>query len=604
MPRPPFPRRFRSVLARALALPVAACGLFLPLPVWAAEPELTFLSVDAPQSDLEKRSIRTTPRVLRRDGNGQTVGYRVIARSGQVLGTGIFGALHDRRGDYLYAGADPRLSDSIGFTSLLHRGQRWFAFTQFSDLPGALYLSELVQGQDGALIVVQTEPVDTAHIGGLWRPEEGAVTPWDTHLAAEGAPPDARRMEDASDMEDLQDHTGMALWFGHSAQGGDAAALAMFRKTIQPYRYGGVVEADVDHEGRVRTHRRHALGCAAPGDVLALPDGRTVYISDRAAGGGVYMFVADEMADLSSGRLYAARWRQTASVFGGAAEIEWIDLGHAREVEIARLVSEGVSFSDVFDRREPMGGGCPDDFVGITTAAGAECLALKPGMEMAASRLETRRFAAMRGGTTEFVQGGGLAFDPAHGRVYLAVGSVEGSMVGIGTGGGVSGDHIALPANPCGAVYALTLDAVPGIASDQVAVHAQAVVTGTPLEEAGGSAIDRNDCDVNGIANPRGLTFLAEEGTLIIAEETVHGHQNDAVWSWDVGTASLSRLQTVPYGAATAGAAWFPHMGDWGYLFSAVSHPYGDSDREKAVTPAARRGYVGYIGPFREHLFN
>ena len=35
---------------------------------------------------------------------------------------------------------------------------------------------------------------------------------------------------------------------------------------------------------------------------------------------------------------------------------------------------------------------------------GAECLRLKPGMEQIASRLETRRFLAYLGGTTEFTK--------------------------------------------------------------------------------------------------------------------------------------------------------------------------------------------------------
>lgn len=597
MPCLPCLRVLSASIAVLLALAAAAGD-----PAGAVEPDLTFLAVSAPQTDLEKRSIRTTPRVVRRDGGGESLDYRVLARTGQTLGSGTFGALHDRQGQILYDGADPRLSDDIGFTSLMHRGQRWFAFTQFGDLPGALYLSELVQGQDGALIIVQTAPVSDAHIGGLWRPREGSVTPWDTHLGAEDAPPDARAVEEAADMAGLEDHAGMAAYFGRSARGGDRAALEVFRETISPYRYGYVIEADVDHDGEAVLHRRHALGRAAPGDVLALPDGRTVYISDRARGGGLYLFIADDMADLSAGRLYAARWRQTASVAGGAAEMEWIDLGHARGVDIARLIDRGVTFGDLFDRREPLDGGCPSGFTGIETDGRAECLAVKPGMEMAASRLETRRYAAIKGATTEFMRGGGLAYDPSRRVLYLSMGAIDGPMAGVGAGAGA--DHIALPANPCGAVYALSLDTVAGIASDRVVTRAQAALAGVPAEDAGGNAVDRNDCALNGIANPGGLAFIPEDDTLVVAEDTTRGHQNDSVWAWDAGTASLSRLQTTPYGAAPAGTTWFPHMGDWNYLFSAVAHPYGDSDREKAVTPAARRAYLGYIGPFRERLFN
>lgn len=284
-----------------------------------------------------------------------------------------------------------------------------------------------------------------------------------------------------------------------------------------------------------------------------------------------------------------------------------MNLGHVREVDIARLLDHGVTFSDLFDRREPLDNGCPSGFSGIKTDSGAECLAVKPGMEGPASRLETRRFAAMKGATTEFVRGGGLAYDSVRRLLYMAVGAVDGPMTDADPetmGGGPGANHIALPRNPCGAVYAFTLKAVAGIPSERVATRAQPVVMGTPAANAGDSAIDHNDCALEGIASPTGLAFIPEDDTLIIAEDTARGHQNDAVWAWDVGTASLSRVQTTPYGAAPAGTAWFPHMGDWGYLFSAVAHPYGDSNREKAVSPAARRAYLGYIGPFRGRLFN
>ena len=43
---------------------------------------------------------------------------------------------------------------------------------------------------------------------------------------------------------------------------------------------------------------------------------------------------------------------------------------------------------------------------------------LKPGMEMIASRFETRRYLALLGGTTEFTKWEGLTFAPDHGALY------------------------------------------------------------------------------------------------------------------------------------------------------------------------------------------
>ena len=52
---------------------------------------------------------------------------------------------------------------------------------------------------------------------------------------------------------------------------------------------------------------------------------------------------------------------------------------------------------------------------------GAECLMLKPGMEMIASRFETRRYLALLGGTTEFTKWEGLTFAPDHGTLCTII---------------------------------------------------------------------------------------------------------------------------------------------------------------------------------------
>ena len=49
---------------------------------------------------------------------------------------------------------------------------------------------------------------------------------------------------------------------------------------------------------------------------------------------------------------------------------------------------------------------------------GAECLMIRPGMELIASRFETRRYLALLGGTTEFTKWEGLTFAPNHGAPW------------------------------------------------------------------------------------------------------------------------------------------------------------------------------------------
>ncbi len=61
------------------------------------------------------------------------------------------------------------------------------------------------------------------------------------------------------------------------------------------------------------------------------------------------MFVADEAGKLDAGKLYAMRWSQTSAESGGAADISWVDLGHADSASVQALIQKGTKFSDIFD---------------------------------------------------------------------------------------------------------------------------------------------------------------------------------------------------------------------------------------------------------------
>lgn len=76
--------------------------------------------------------------------------------------------------------------------------------------------------------------------------------------------------------------------------------------------------------------------------------------------------------------------------------------GEACDDDIEALI-EVTSFSDIFDTAvaDPSTGACPRTFSGINAQGGAECLRLKAGMQLAASRLEYRRCAASSGNHSE-----------------------------------------------------------------------------------------------------------------------------------------------------------------------------------------------------------
>ena len=113
-----------------------------------------------------------------------------------------------------------------------------------------------------------------------------------------------------------------------------------------------------------------------------------------------------------------------------------------------------------------------------------------------------------------------------------------------------------------------------------------------------GAAAEANTCDIDGIANPDNITYIPGYNTLIIGEDTGSGHQNDVIWSMNLGDGSLTRIFSTPYGSETTSPYWYSDVNGHGYLMAVVQHPYGESDEDKLSDAADARAYVGYIGPF------
>ena len=85
--------------------------------------------------------------------------------------------------------------------------------------------------------------------------------------------------------------------------------------------------------------------------------------------------------------------------------------------------------------------------------------------------------------------------------------------------------------------------------------------------------------------------------TLLIGEDTEDGHQNDAVWSYDLGSGKLTRILTTPYGAETTSVYVYPDVNGHAYVMGVVQHPYGESDQDKLQSADQAQAYTGYIGP-------
>lgn len=557
--------------------------------------DIEFNEVKVPLSDTEKRAINASDGV-KISGKEYKIGYNIIMRSGDKVGDEIFGALYDINGKLITTkDGSPRISNDNDFSSLHTYGDKIFMISHFETRPAAMYITELNQDKTtGKLSPVNTKNIDFSKFGGLWVPCAGSVTPWGTHLGSEEYEPDARMIKENG--EGGEYYNLMAEYFG-----GDLTK-------VNPYNYGWTPEVKIINEkGDVNVTKHYAMGRIAHELSYVMPDRKTVILSDDGTNTGLFMFIADKAGDLSSGVLYAAKWHQTGDQNGGSANLEWISLGNANDNEIKKEIDKGIKFSDIFDMAEFKDDICPDGFtatkanVDSNQETAPECIKLKHGMEKIASRLESRRYAAIKGATTEFRKMEGITYNNDLNEIYIGMSEINKGMESFKSKGkdslkyDVKGvDDIRLLHNTCGAVYRLTLKKDDKIGSNFV----PDVMSGMIAGKYATTGDKLNTCDLNGLANPDNVTYINGTGTLIIGEDTGSGHQNDYIWSYDIQKDRLTRILTTPYGSETTSPYYYNNIGGFGYIIAVVQHPYGESDEDRLQNSSDARAYTGYIGPF------
>jgi secreted PhoX family phosphatase len=614
--------------------------------------DVSFTATPAPATRAEMMSTYTRSERLLSAGDAirrQPLSYEVLYRSGDRIGDWQAGAIVDRSGALLTrAPADSEGSPATGpffangpdANTLIERGDQLFLVTHFeyhpdaprdpaaSDtagkalelhnrLPMAMNLARLEQNPDsGALHSMALDNIDMSAVAGLWTPCGGELTPWGTHLGGEEYEPDAQAFEHAP-------LTTMNLYLG--TPGKTAAAGG-----ADPYRYGYVTEVDVKQNGDTSVVKHFALGRQSNELAHIMPDGRTVYKGDDGSDVVLIMFIADRANDLSSGTLYAARLTQHRETDGGEFSIDWIRLGHARAAQIETLVTRGISFSDIFSaidadtyRAKPndfadyrpvyvfSGSGLDPD---AKKTATLQYLKLQPGMEQAAAFLETRRYAAYLGATSEFTKMEGVTSNTADRQLYLAMSYVQKGMLAADNGDRPQ-DHIHLSGAPedldCGLVYTAQLgdgrkdlSGTP-IASTWVATRMRALITGArkPATQTDRGRYDT--CDTDRLANPDNLKYSDTLRTLFIGEDSSH-HLNNFLWAYRPDTSTLTRILSASAGGEITGLQIVEKLRGHAYIMANVQHPGAAKDLKayrKSIPDLDdfragidQRGTVGYIG--------
>lgn len=610
---------------------------------------VTFTQTPAPLARADQARVYSRSRLVVTLLNGKQqsfpLSYHILYNSGEKIGHWRGGTIVDKTGAPLTKLPDdhgrliskgPFYAHSPDANSLIVEGGTLNLITHFeydTEAPGAQDPAQMIdlygqlpmvmnrailrQQHDGTLSAVALSNVSMRSVQGLWSPCAGELTPWNTHLGGEEYEPDARYFEHRplSAMNRFLDTAG------RTAQQGGA----------NPYHYGVSVEVAVSRHGRTGVTKHYAMGRLSNELAHILPDRRTAYKGDDGHDQVLTMFVADRANDLSAGTLYAAQVQQLDATRGGRFKLHWIRLGHATDAQIAAVIRNGIRFSDIFDT---VGAASylnnPSAYAGYrpvyvyTGSHGShsdklEYLKLKQGMQQAAAFLETRRYAAYLGATTEFTKMEGVTSNNSDRQLYIAMSYVGGGMLA-GRNANRPRDDIRLSDDPrdlkCGIVYQSHMHGEQQdtsgnkIESDWVATDMSALVMGARKPE--GQVYGKYDrCDTDKLANPDNIKFSQAWRTLFIGEDSGN-HMNNYLWAYTLDNKRLTRIASGRFGQEWTGLAVVEDLNGHGYLLGNVQHPGATEDTahyKKLLTADGidfaafrrsvdARGAVGYFGGF------
>ncbi|MFD0981256.1 PhoX family protein [Tropicimonas aquimaris] len=421
--------------------------------------------------------------------------YQVLLQEGDE---GIVGVIKSLAGEDLLVSNDP------DFNAYVPTGDNeGYLFTNWENRPGGMSRAKIMRAEDGTWSVDTSDliMIDFSAVDGTLVNCFGTLSPWGTPLTSEELYFDDTVDWNNPEYKYIDDNQVLANYLGEG-------------KYPNPYDYGYIVEI-TDPAGAATPVKHMALGRFSHENAVVMPDNKTVYLSDDGSSVVFFKFVADAENDLSAGTLYAAKVTQEAGAQADAATtgfgIEWIELGHASNDEIAAWVAEydGIDLED--------------HVPGETNYITDEEVAAFAAGEAADARvafLESRRAAVALGATGEFnkMEGVNINYDAAKdGSVpfmYMAMSDVSKAM---SDGEGA----IDVAENVCGVVYEMELDA-----NYDVSMMVP-VVAGYGYDKDA----EANACPMDSVANPDNILVRAN-GQVVIGEDSGN-HENNVIWLWN-----------------------------------------------------------------------
>lgn len=594
-------------------VPILGLALLVPsaTPVLAAAPPkvkaVEFIGMDAPANIQEMSQVYSNAvvQVSYTDGSSKTfpLTYKTLYKSNDVINGTPAGLAIDVNGNAIMDNSvsgspTPFVSDGpdangllniAGVKPTIHGGNPLSLLTHFEYItldhagksayglvPASVSLSSVDQNKKtGALKVVDLKKIDFSSVGGIWIPCNGSVTPWNTFLSSEEYEPDARQFE----ADPNKTYVGSFTKFYYQ----DDTRMG------NPYAYGFLPEVTVNADQSTSVVKHYSMGRFSHELGRVAADRKTVFFGDDGGNTMLFLYVADDVEDLSAGALYAAKWVQTSDENGGSANLEWIRLGHASDDEIKAYINSGIKFSDIFETADQD----TESFIKIKTypSGKTEWLKVKTGMEQAAAFLEPRRYGAFLGATSEFNKMEGLAVNEKDNKLYVAMSYVEKGMEKDSKGTDPT-DHIQVKKIKAGVTYELALHGGQSDSGGQTinSVYVPATMKGLVVGEDLPKADEKgNTAVVDKVANPDNLAFSESMRTLFIGEDSGM-HANNFVWAYNIDTGKLSRILSVPAGAEATGLQVYDDVNGFSYVLSNVQHP-GD----EMILPDALKSQVSNL---------
>lgn len=615
-----------TLLAMMTATPVVAAP---------SVKSVEFFSMSSPSTVEQKAAIYTNAKMQfnYKDGTSKTydLQYQPLANTNQVIGGGSVGGILESSDKYLSDKDGILSSDAPDGSSLIKisgikasssASNPLALVTQFeyrelapndgtstgsfwSKLPATMGLFKLDQNKKtGALSAFDYDPISFSKVNGGWIHCGSTLSAWNTHLSSEEYEPDAKVREGLSKATDSDDGTDInsfsQYYFGDKTH-------------ANPYRYGLVPEVSIKSNGTSSVVKHYATGRFAREMLELAADNKTAISGDDGANTGLFMFVADQAKNLSAGTIYAAKAIKQTDL---NLDLQWINLGHAKDKEIEKYVTQGVKFSDLFDVSITD----PTDttYKKVLSYSGTEWLRLKTSnrlgmksseIEQAAAFLETRRYAVLKGATTEFSKMEYITFNPSDRKFYITISRVEKGMIDS------LGDIQKMARNDAGLIYEMpTAKSVSDskgnlIKSEYVGSNLTPITSLIGGWNGGTKDAEGNQCSQDKICGPDNLRYVDSIRTLFIGEDTSR-RNNNYVWAYNIDSKKLSKILSTPMNAEATGLFVAPNYNGFSYILSNFQHPgeggtlsnYLGSDRTAVLDKLKsnwgnlKNAAVGYIG--------